>query len=67
MKGFLNRVPLQNLLTHRLYPPPYPPTKTRDSFWFGTEKLWTLLPGKGGWNGIQQSSFSGEHYACIRQ
>jgi len=37
-------------------PPPYPPTKTTDSFWFGTEKLWTLLPGKGAWNGLQHYS-----------
>jgi hypothetical protein len=36
-------------------PPPYP-TKTTDSFWFGTEKLWTLLPDKGAWNGLPHYS-----------
>jgi hypothetical protein len=36
-------------------PAPYP-TKITDSFWFGTQKLWTYLPNKAAWNGLPHYS-----------
>ncbi len=33
-------------------PSPYPATPGPNSFWFGTEKLWTALPADGAWNGL---------------
>jgi hypothetical protein len=33
-------------------PPPYPSKTNPNSFWYGTEKLWTHLPDKGTWNGL---------------
>jgi len=33
-------------------PAPYPATTDPHSFWFGTEKLWTILPSDGTWSGL---------------
>jgi hypothetical protein len=33
-------------------PSPYPAKTSRDSFWFGTVKLWTSLPADGTWSGL---------------
>ena len=33
-------------------PAPYPATINPGSFWFGTEKLWTVLPSDGTWSGL---------------
>jgi hypothetical protein len=30
-------------------PPPYPVKRSKDYFWFGTDRLWTSLPVKGTW------------------
>jgi hypothetical protein len=38
---------------HPFVPPsPYPTQTGHDGFWFGTDKLWTLLPRDGTWNGL---------------
>jgi hypothetical protein len=36
-------------------PAPYPPNPPSDSFWFGTEKLWTLLRADGTWQNLPHS------------
>jgi hypothetical protein len=33
-------------------PPPYPTKTDPNSFWFGTDKLWTHLPEGGTWSGL---------------
>jgi hypothetical protein len=33
-------------------PSPYPPEAGPGEFWFGTEKLWTMLPVNGTWKGL---------------
>jgi hypothetical protein len=33
-------------------PSPYPPKADPGEFWFGTEKLWTMLPVNGTWKGL---------------
>jgi hypothetical protein len=33
-------------------PSPYPTEQPADSFWFGTESLWTILPMDGTWKGL---------------
>ena len=33
-------------------PPPYSSKISPDGFWFGTNKLWTFLPGDGTWSGL---------------
>ena len=33
-------------------PSPYPTEGSAGSFWFGTEKLWTILPADGTWKGL---------------
>jgi hypothetical protein len=33
-------------------PPPYPAKTPKSSFWFGTDRLWTLLPADGTWKGL---------------
>jgi hypothetical protein len=33
-------------------PPPYPAKPGPQSFWYGTEKLWTFLQADGVWNGL---------------
>src|SRR5690349_506099 len=32
--------------------PPYPAEVYPDSFWFGSEKLWIMLPADGTWKGL---------------
>lgn len=34
-------------------PSPYPATTSLGAFWFGTQRLWTLLPTTGEWRGMQ--------------
>ncbi len=34
-------------------PLPYPQTLPQDSFWYGSEKLWTNLPADGVWHGLR--------------
>jgi hypothetical protein len=34
-------------------PPPYPATAGPGAFWFGTQKLWTVLPTSGEWRGLR--------------
>ena len=36
-------------------PAPYPPNPPSGSFWFGTEKLWTLLRADGTWQNLPHS------------
>jgi len=33
-------------------PSPYPANAAPDGFWFGTEKLWIMLPTDGSWRGL---------------
>ncbi len=37
-------------------PSPYPAKPGQGSFWFGTEKLWVLLPADGTWQGLKPYS-----------
>ena len=42
--------PVTKAATHPFVPPPPYPAKPRvDSFWFGTDRLWTSLPVSGTW------------------
>ncbi len=34
-------------------PAPYPATTGPGAFWFGTQKLWTVLPTSGEWRGLR--------------
>jgi hypothetical protein len=34
-------------------PPPYEGTAPQNYFWFGTARLWTLLPVTGTWPGLR--------------
>lgn len=34
-------------------PSPYPAKMGPDAFWFGTPKLWTVLPANGEWRGLR--------------
>ena len=34
-------------------PSPYPATTGPGAFWFGTQKLWTVLPTSGEWRGLK--------------
>src|ERR1700686_2148367 len=35
-----------------LPPPPYSAQPGRNMFWYGTDQLWTALPGDGVWKGL---------------
>jgi hypothetical protein len=52
-----NEVPESCPVTKRPFnpfvpPSPYPHQTNPDGFWFGTEKLWLLLPTDGTWKGL---------------
>lgn len=43
-------VRLRNPPTGFVRPAPYPAKPSKDSFWFGTDRLWTALPVNGKWS-----------------